>query len=255
MALKTQPGYEGVVGPLGEAEDLNGVTVPVIIPGTALVDPTTGDALGTAANPLVVSTGGGGGTDMAVHGPDATGVVPTKAPVYVAGIDQNGHVAPIQTVGGYIQTIAEQMQGQPMGMFGSPALGMEPGGDALPVLVDPNGNLYAIPLAASFWLETIAPLVAADTFTGPQRDTGAASPGPVAPAYFNGFFLADQTGTASLQCSDDGATWATCATDILAAATPLTLQTPVLARYHRVVLANGGTPQGSVTVRSSYTAA
>lgn len=255
MALKTQPGYEGVVGLLGEAEDLNGVTVPVIIPGTALVDPTTGDALGTAANPLVVSTGGGGGTDMAVHGPDATGADPTKDPVFVAGVDSNGKVAPIKTVAGLIQSISEQQQGQPVGVYGTVVVGMDPGASALPFLVDANGNLYTIPLAASFWPETTTTLAAAATFNGPQRDTGAASPGPVAPAYFNGFFLSDQTGTASLQCSDDGATWATCATEILAAATPLTLQTPVFARYHRVVLANGGTPQGSVTVRSSYTAA
>jgi hypothetical protein len=209
----------------------------------------------TSGKALVIASASSPSGDMTVHGPDATGADPTANPVYVAGIDQNGKVAPLQTVGGYIQTIGEQMQGQPMGMFGTPMLGMDPGASALPLLVDENGNLYTIPLAASFWPETTTPLAAAATFTGAARDAGAASPGPVAPAYFNGFFLSDQTGTASLQCSDDGVTWATCATEILAAATPLILQTPAFARNHRVVLANGGTPQGSVTVRSSYTAA
>ena len=108
---------------------------------------------------------------------------------------------------------------------------------------------------ATFWMETDAPLAASATFSGPQRDAGAASPGPVEYAYFNGYFLADQTGTASIQCSDDGATWRTIATDALTAATPLILQVPVTARYHRVVLANGGALQGTVIVRSSYTAA
>lgn len=183
-----------------------------------LTDPATGDLLGTAANPLVVSSAGSGTGDIAVHGVDATGAAPTADPVYVAGLDANGQVRPLKLAAdGTVES--------------------------------------AVANRAMFWPETTTPLGASASFNGAQRDAGATSPGPVAFAYFNGFFLADQTGTASLQCSDDGSTWSTCATDVLAAATPLILQVPVTARYHRVVLANGGTPQGSVFVRSAYTAA
>lgn len=103
-------------------------------------DTTTGrDERVSQDKPLpVTSVSGPGGTS--VSGVDATGAAPTSPPVYVGGIDQNGNVAPIYTVGGYIQTIAEQMQGQALGDFSMSICGMDPGASALPPLVDTDGN-------------------------------------------------------------------------------------------------------------------
>lgn len=254
MALKIQPNFDGVVGPVGDAEDLNGDTVPVVIPGTAIVDPTTGNALGTAANPVVVSTGGGGATDMAVHGPDATGSPPTKAPVLVAGLNSSGDVFPFHCLDGVSQSISEQVMDQPMGVYGTVVLGLDPSSDAVPFNMDANGNLLVVPLAARFWAETSTPLAASATFNGASRDGGAASPGPLAGAYFNAMIYADQTGTATLERSNDGAAWTPAATAPIVASTPLTLQVPVTARYHRIVVENGGTLQTVLSVNSSYTA-
>lgn len=193
-----QPAFDGVVGPIIDAVDINGNAVKVVAPGFV--------QLGADGEPVT-----GGGAVTIADGADATQGAIADAP-YVSG-------------SGTLVSILK-------GIFGKLATG-----------------------SAAFWLETTAALGASATFSGPQRDVGAATPGPVAYAYFNGYFLADQTGTARIECSDDGATWRTIATDAVAAATPLILQVPVTARYHRVVLANGATPQGTVVVRSSYTAA
>jgi len=118
-----------------------------------------------------------------------------------------------------------------------------------------SGSETTISNRATFWQETDAPLAASATFNGTPRDVGAASPGPVPYAYFTAMVLADQTGTATIQRSADGATWVDAASSAIVANAPLTLQIPVTARYHRVVVVNGATAQTALSVTSSYTAA
>lgn len=118
-----------------------------------------------------------------------------------------------------------------------------------------SGSGTTVANRAMFWQETDAPLAASATFNGAPRDVGAASPGPVQYAYFTAMVLADQTGTATIQRSADGATWVDAASSAIVASAPLTLQIPVTARYHRVVIENGATAQTALSVTSSYTAA
>lgn len=213
-----------------------------------------GEAI-SAAHPLPVTLdGGGGGGGTAVYGPDATGVAPTEPPVLIAGLNASGNVSTFKCLDGVSQSISEQVMDQPMGVYGTVVLGLDPSSDAVPFNMDANGNLLVVPLAARFWPETSTPLAASATFNGASRDGGAASPGPVAGAYFNAMIYADQTGTATLERSNDGAAWTPAATAPIVASTPLTLQVPVTARYHRIVLENGGTLQTVLSVNSSYTA-
>jgi hypothetical protein len=131
-----------------------------------------------------------------------------------------------------------------------------PAGGVMTVQGDPAGTPIpaSVTNRATFWPETSTPLAASATFNGASRDVGAASPGPVAYNYFNAMIYADQTGTATLQRSNDGVAWTPAATAGIVADTPLTLQVPVTARYHRIVVENGGTLQAVLSVNSSYTA-
>lgn len=196
----------------------------------------SGETSGKALVVVLAGSGGGGQAVTIADGADDTqGAIADAA--YVSG-------------SGTIVSILK-------GIFGKlpVSLGAKTAAASLSIAPATDAVFTTAARAATFWLETVANLAASATFSGPQRDVGAASPGPVGYAYFNAYFLADQDGTARIECSDDGATWRASATDALAAATPLILQVPVTARYHRVVLANGATPQGTVVVRSSYTTA
>ena len=93
------------------------------------------------------------------------------------------------------------------------------------------------------------------TFTGTARDTGIVSGVASTFEYFNAFAYADQAGTFSIEGSWDNATWTKLATGAITASTPLTLQIPVMFRYHRVKLVNGAAAQGTVQISSAYTAA
>lgn len=224
-----------------------------------MTDPTyyrfdAGGAPITQAHPLPVASAGSPSGGTIVHGPDATGSPPTEPPVLIAGVNSSGNVSPFKSLDGVFQSISEQIQYQPMGVYGTAILGIGPDSNASPVNVDANGNLAMTPLVASYWPETSTPLAASATFNGASRDGGAASPGPVAGAYFNAMIYADQVGTATLQRSNDGTTWTPAATAAIAASTPLTLQVPVTARYHRIVVENGGTLQTVLSVNTSYTA-
>jgi len=101
---------------------------------------------------------------------------------------------------------------------------------------------------------TTTPLGGSATYTGTARDTGVSAGTPQPYAYFNGFFFADQTGTAYIDCSNDNSTWTVCATASLPASTPLILTVPVMFRYHRTRLVNGSSAEGTLVVNSSYTA-
>lgn len=143
MALQWAHSQGGVVGTLVDVTLPSGDTGKALILGVVPTD-ETGAPLGTAANPLVTSSGAAPAGGTIVHGPDATGVAPTQAPVFVAGIDTNGNIAPIKTVAGLIQTISEQMQGQPTSAFATIIAGMtDDDATALPFVTDGNGYLYA----------------------------------------------------------------------------------------------------------------
>lgn len=158
--------------------------------------------------------------------------------------DGNGHLMVSSTTGGTGTVQGEGTAGAPSG--GVLTVQGDPAGTPIPASVS-NRALY--------WPETGTPLAAAAAFNGASRDIGAASPGPVAYDYFNAMIYADQTGTATIQRSNDNAAWTPAATAPIVASTPLTLQVPLTARYHRIVVENGGTPQTVLSVNSSYTAA
>lgn len=66
--------------------------------------------------------------------------------------------------------------------------------------------------------------------------------------------IADQASAAlglKLQASTNGTTWYTVAQSALVANTPNQLTAPLVARYYRVTLTNGATPQTSVFVASA----
>lgn len=107
--------------------------------------------------------------------------------------------------------------------------------------------------AGIFFLGTTTPLTGSATYTGATRDVGVAASTAHPYAYFNGFFFADQAGTATLECSNDNSAWTTCAASALVAATPLTLSVPVMFRYHRTKLVNGAAAQTALVVNSSFT--
>lgn len=121
------------------------------------------------------------------------------------------------------------------------------------------GRLKAIAdafLKSMFWNDTTTALGSSATFTGTARDVGVAAAAVHGLNYFNGFFLADQAGTASLEGSNDNSTWySLSAPQSLAANTPLMLSVPITTRYHRTKLVNGATAQGSCKVNSSFTGA
>lgn len=105
-----------------------------------------------------------------------------------------------------------------------------------------------------FFTGTTTALGSSATYTGTARDVGVAASTAQPYAYFNSFFLADQAGTASIECSNDNSTWYGCASSALTASTPLTLTLPVMFRYYRAKLVNGASAQGSLVVNSSFTA-
>lgn len=227
-----------------------------VVPGHALVDPATGNVLGTTASPLVVSSSGGGTTDTAVHGPDATGSAPTKAPLFMAGVDSGGKVAPIKSLGGVLQTISEQPQGEPTGLYATVVGGItDDDVTTMPFVTDTDGYLYARTLGNIFWSETSAALDASATFTGATRASGAAAGAKGMYSYFNAVVVTDQAGTAKIEASNDGTTWFAVANEVIAANTPMTLQVPVMAANYRVVVENGGAAQTTLNVNSSYSAA
>lgn len=129
------------------------------------------------------------------------------------------------------------------------------GTNARALRTDTSGNVAVYEVRRSvFNNETTTNLGISATFTGTARDTGTAAGSNCPFAYFNAFFIANQTGTASIEASNDNTTWFTVATAALAVSTPLSLQIPVTTRYYRVKLVNGATAQTSVFVNSSLSA-
>lgn len=105
------------------------------------------------------------------------------------------------------------------------------------------------------WNEVASPLGASATYTGASRDNGSVTGTPSRFGSFNAYALADQAGTMRIEGSWNNSTWFRMTPDqALAANTALILTVPVLFRYHRVVVVNGATPQGSLQSCTSYTA-
>ena len=104
----------------------------------------------------------------------------------------------------------------------------------------------------TFFNDSTAVIAASATFTGTTRDVGVAAGTATPSTYFNAMFFADQTGTASIECSNDNTTWRTLATSALAVTTPLILSAPVMTRYYRVKLVNNATLQTALMINSSF---
>lgn len=94
MALKIYGG--GVVGSDVTATNTNGANQTGILPAFQISDPATGNALGTAAAPLVVSAGGSGTTADQIQGNVASGATDSGNPVKVGGLaTSNGLLGPV----------------------------------------------------------------------------------------------------------------------------------------------------------------
>jgi hypothetical protein len=129
------------------------------------------------------------------------------------------------------------------------------GTNARPMRTDTSGNVAIYETRRTvFQNETTTNLGISATFTGTARDAGVAANASYWATYFNAFFLANQAGTAYIEGSNDNTTWYTIATAAIAVSVPLTLQVPVMTRYHRVKVVNGAVAQTSFFVNSSYTA-
>lgn len=153
------------------------------------------------------------------------------------------------------------VQRRPLGVRALPLIGLlafvlafpQPSRAQVLGLRDPAGHPYQTNVGNTFFPETTTPLSGSATFTGSARDVGVAA-GNVQPfAYFNAFFFADQTGTATIECSSDSIAWTTCAKSSLTASTPLTLTVPVMFRYQRAKLVNGSSAEGTLAISTSYT--
>ena len=133
----------------------------------------------------------------------------------------------------------------------------DPSGNQQPNNQDSNGNLQVANRGSIFWnggTGAGSALAASATYTDTSaRDSGYAVASYHQFGYFSAFFLTDQAGTASIECSNNNSVFYTCASAPLTAATPLTLQVPVLARYHRAKVVNGATAETYLWVNSGYT--
>ena len=96
-------------------------------------------------------------------------------------------------------------------------------------------------------------LAANATLTGTARDVGVAQATAHPVAYYKASFLADQSGTASIEASNDNSTWYAIASSALAANTSLLLSVPIVTRYYRAKLVNGPIAQALLWVNSSFT--
>lgn len=87
------------------------------------------------------------------------------------------------------------------------------------------------------------------TFTSTSRDGGST---PVNTVYTTVAY-ADQAGTLRHEMSLDGTTWRRSSPDVAVTATsPGRLETPVVARYNRVVYVNGGVATTAIQINSAY---
>lgn len=109
---------------------------------------------------------------------------------------------------------------------------------------------------AVYYSETTTPLGSGASFTGASRDVGAAPGAEARYVAFQALFSADQAGTGRIEVSMNGSTWFKATGDMaIAAGTPLLLSVPILGRFHRAVLVNGATAQGSLLVSDGYSRA
>lgn len=127
-------------------------------------------------------------------------------------------------------------------------------------IISVGGSVTNTNNANIFYSESVTPLAANASAPLTTRDTAAALTAGVSAAHrysaFNAFAFADQAGTMKIECSQDNVTWRPMTASVVVAAnTPVILSVPVMARYHRVVYANGATLQTAFMLNSSYTAA
>lgn len=108
---------------------------------------------------------------------------------------------------------------------------------------------------AIVFTESEVSLTGGQTYQGPSRDSGV-TPGQVSFfGAFNAFAFSDQACTIRVEVSSNGSVWRRASTDVAIAANGTQyLSVPVVARFHRVIVVNGATPQSAFFCGSSYTA-
>lgn len=111
-------------------------------------------------------------------------------------------------------------------------------------------SCVAVHAQTLWYTDSVANLAGNATFTGTTRDSGASSP-PY--SFFGCSFNTDQAGTAFIDDSTDGTTWAVAATAAIVANTRLDLNVRLRVRYIRCRETNGATPQTTNRVVSSFT--
>jgi hypothetical protein len=103
------------------------------------------------------------------------------------------------------------------------------------------------------WAETSSPLSAGQQFTGVTHDDGGAyNGGSTRSTSFSCFAVTDQSGTLSIQGSDNASNWVTFQSRPLVPDTGTYLVQPLFTRYWRCVVVNGGAAQGSLVVKSAF---
>lgn len=209
---------------------LRTLTLAALLPGLALaaapmetVQPVDGSGvpLGTLANPLYVS--GGGGTVM--QGPAATDTLGNRWPVLAY---QGGS----WTVG---------LSGSLPGFAATPTfnLGTLNGAATATNQTSEIAALTAANQRSSFVTDAAGVAVAASgTFSGTLRDAGA-SPSPYTKCSTNLF--STQNGSLALYISDDGTNFTQAAAVTVSANVPQTISVQVVARYCKMTLFNGAT--------------
>lgn len=128
------------------------------------------------------------------------------------------------------------------------------------VIVSTSANSEPTPgvAAHNVTLTSSTPVLFADTstnlalnatFTGTSRDGGTTPVNRI----FSTVAFADQAGTLRHEMSLDGTTWRRSSPDVAVTATsPGRLETPVVARYNRVVYVNGGVATTAIQINSAY---
>jgi hypothetical protein len=107
----------------------------------------------------------------------------------------------------------------------------------------------AVTIAPLIYTDTATNLGISATFTGTSRDGGSTA------AYrkFCAIAFADQAGTFRIEMSTDNTNWRRATPDTAVVAnTPVQLEVPVTARYHRVVYTNGAVAQTQFMINSAY---
>ena len=105
------------------------------------------------------------------------------------------------------------------------------------------------------YTDTTTPLAANATFNGKVWDfVPNSGHTPVDFTFYRASFAADQSGTANILYSADGAQWFLGATATVSSLTATHLAVPITTRFYQAQLVNGSLSQGHVLVATAPTA-